>query len=171
MRTKTFSLANSTRNLDEVKFQIIKYKKYTVFNYLFCEIRHSVVLCILGFSDGKCQELRIVGRIAHFINSFLTVNRCGCFVKQLPNGFPCRVTLSKNLATSSMQGSRYPARKTIRYSFSIIFMVSDILFRYTVYKRTARQKGIEPFTGKPISFLLYQDHVSQYILYMMYKST
>ena len=31
---------------------------------------------MLTSAYGKCQELRIVGRIAHFINSFKTVNRC-----------------------------------------------------------------------------------------------
>jgi hypothetical protein len=71
---------------------------------------------------------------------------CNYFIKQLPNGFPCRIawsmhlgffstcgkrkklspggssffTLSESLETSHVQGSRNPATKTIRYSFMTV---------------------------------------------------
>jgi hypothetical protein len=75
----------------------------------------------------------------------MSLFHCSYFIKQLPNGFPSRIAwsmhlgccstfgkrkntlacgssifkLSKSLKTSLVHGSRNPARKTIRYSFSI----------------------------------------------------
>jgi hypothetical protein len=76
----------------------------------------------------------------------MSLFHCSYFIKQLPNGFPSRIawsmhlgccstfgkrkntlacgssifTLSENLATSLVHGSRNPARKIIRYSFNTV---------------------------------------------------